>query len=78
MLWDNIGFSIADQNYRTVVSIIVQIITAILSVYLSLLITRMTSQLAASPVCPDSEVDITTEMAYQEQTISTLIGIVKA
>ena len=53
-----------------------QIMTAIMSVYLTLLITRMTSQLASSPVCPEGE--ITTEIAYQEQTISTLIGIVKA
>ena len=77
ILWDNIGFSVKDQNYRQVVSIIVQLLSMLFSVIVAFQLANLKSK--ADPTggsCPEEP--ITPEKAYNEQLITMLIDQVKA
>ena len=64
ILWNNIGFSIQEQNARNIIAFIVQILTAIVSVVITFQIANLKKKVPEPPDC-GPEVH-TPEHAYLE------------
>ena len=77
ILWNNIGFSVTDQQMRSVVSVIVQVATMVISVLITLQMENLVSQVDPTGCdCPTEPIE--PEDAYAEQMMMNLIEIVKA
>lgn len=59
VLWNNIGFSIQEQNVRAVVAVIVQVLTAVLALLFSLLLEKLAAVTATgSANCAEADLTV--------------------
>ena len=65
VLWDNIGFTIEEQQARAVIALLVQILTAVCSLFITLQIQKLQRAAGAEAACPERAVE--REAAYAEQ-----------
>ena len=56
VLWHNIGYSISDQQYRTIAAFLVQLSCTVVSIAITLYIANIQSTISA-PECGEEEIE---------------------